>query len=81
MNLFQCPGSDSLKRPYPEEIECPFCGGAVEIWSDEEKTGCPGCGSAVRREMTASCWQWCGVARECLGPEKYDRLKKQLLNR
>ena len=77
MSIFKCPGSDSLKRPYPEEIVCPFCGSPVEIWSDEEKTGCPGCGSPVRREMTASCWQWCRTARECLGPEKYDRLKER----
>jgi len=76
MSIFKCPGSDIIRAPRPEEIKCVNCGRMVEIWSDEEETRCPGCGGAVFREMPPSCWEWCGSARECLGPEKYDRLHR-----
>jgi predicted RNA-binding Zn-ribbon protein involved in translation (DUF1610 family) len=75
MSLFNCPGSDSLRNPRPEEIACPSCGEAVEIWSDEAEARCPACGETVSRALPASCLNWCARARECIGPEKYDRLR------
>ena len=74
MSLFNCPGSDSLRNPRPEEFPCPACGEMVEIWSDEEEARCPACGGTVARELPPSCLAWCARARDCLGPEKYDRL-------
>ena len=74
MSIFKCPGSELIRNPQPEEIDCPTCGEPVEIWSDEAETACPGCGTHVFREMPSTCWEWCGFARECVGPERYDRL-------
>ena len=75
MSIFNCPGSDSLRHPRPEEIACPSCGEAVEIWSDEAEAVCPACGRTVSRKLPASCLAWCAHGRECVGPEKYDRLQ------
>jgi len=75
MSIFKCPGSDQIRNPTPEEIDCPACGGSVEIWSDEAEVRCPACGGTVSREMPASCLQWCAHGRECVGPEKYDRMQ------
>lgn len=69
MDLFKCPGSQTLRQPIPENIECPFCGGEVEIWSDEAKGTCLSCKNTVPREMKAGCWEWCKFAAKCLGPD------------
>ena len=74
MSIFKCPGSDLIKSPRAEEIECPGCGESVEIWSDEAEVACPGCGTLVLGEMPSACWEWCGSARECVGPDRYDRM-------
>ena len=76
MSIFKCPGSEEIRSPHPEIVPCPWCGAEVELWSDEAETDCPRCGKPVYREIPPSCWEWCACARECLGPEKYDRLKK-----
>lgn len=69
MELFKCPGSQMIGQPVPEYIECPFCKGEVEIWSDESKATCASCKNTVRREMKAGCWEWCESAKECLGED------------
>jgi predicted RNA-binding Zn-ribbon protein involved in translation (DUF1610 family) len=74
MSIFKCPGSDLIKSPRAEEIDCPGCGEAVEIWSDEAEVACPNCGTLVFREMPSACWEWCCSARECVGPDRYDRM-------
>ena len=74
MSIFKCPGSDLIKSPRAEEIDCPGCGESVEIWSDEAEVACPNCGTPVFREMPSACWEWCGSARECVGPDRYDRM-------
>ncbi len=74
MSIFKCPGSDLIKNPRAEEIVCPSCGYQVEIWSDEADATCPDCGTQVFREVPSGCWEWCGSARECVGPDRYDRL-------
>ncbi len=71
-----CPGSKEIKSPFPEEIVCVFCGGKVEIWSDETEAVCGGCGKVVTREMKPTCLEWCPAAKECVGEEKYNLLMK-----
>jgi hypothetical protein len=73
-----CPGSKEIRSPYPEDITCAFCGGKVEIWSDEPDASCKACGKTVNREMKPSCIQWCQFARECVGSEKFERISKAL---
>ena len=75
MDLFRCPGSQTLIQPVPEYMECPFCKGEVEIWSDEARASCPSCKNTVPREMKAGCWEWCKFAEKCFGEEAYRRIK------
>jgi hemerythrin-like domain-containing protein len=56
-------------------MNCPECGEEVEIWTDELKTTCHGCGNKVFRAQQASCIDWCPHAKECIGPEVYERLR------
>ncbi len=70
-----CPGSRTIREPRPEYISCPDCGREVEIWTDELKATCPGCGNKVLRAQQASCIDWCPHAKECVGPEVYQRLR------
>ncbi len=72
-----CPGSRSIRQPVPEDIKCPGCGVAVEIWTDEMSRLCPSCGTRVLREQQPSCIDWCPAAKECIGPEVYQRLKPE----
>ncbi len=71
-----CPGSERIKKPFPENIRC-ACGKYAEIWSDETETKCPSCGKTVNRKMTQSCLDWCKMAKDCVGTDKYGRYKKQ----
>ncbi|MDZ4230580.1 MAG: hypothetical protein U1B77_02035, partial [Dehalococcoidales bacterium] len=68
-----CPGSRVIREPRPEFINCPDCSREVEIWTDELKAKCPGCGTMVFRAQQASCIDWCPQAKECVGPEVYER--------
>lgn len=71
MSLYkECPGSKRIKKPFPEEVKC-ACGGMVEIWSDETSAICKNCKKEVRREMLPSCLDWCSMAKECVGEQKY----------
>ena len=76
MSIFKCPGSEQIRTPQAEDINCPHCGESVEIWSDEAEAACPSCGTTVFREVPSACWEWCGSARECVGPERFDRLTR-----
>jgi len=71
-----CPGSQEIRNPYPEEIECLWCSAKNEIWSDEAEMNCKGCGKQLSRDMAMTCIQWCPAARECVGAEKYERLMR-----
>ena len=76
MSLFTgCPGAVNIREVRPEEIECPKCGSQVEIWSDEISARCSRCGDRVSRDVGPSCIDWCSFAEECIGTEKYQRLK------
>lgn len=67
-----CPGSKLLRQPAPEMFTCPSCGEEVEIWTDELKGACPGCGRTVYRDATMSCLDWCKYGRECVGDTVYE---------
>ena len=76
MSLFRgCPGATNIREARPEEMECPQCGAEMEIWSDELSARCPRCGERVGRDKGPSCIDWCALAQECIGMEKYQRLK------
>jgi Zn finger protein HypA/HybF involved in hydrogenase expression len=70
-----CPGARLIREAAPEYVECPHCGGEVEIWTDELLARCPHCRWSVPRERGASCIDWCAHAAECVGEEVYRRLK------
>ena len=77
MSLFKgCPGAINIREATPEDIDCPQCGEEVEIWSDELIAKCSHCGASVSRDQGPSCIDWCNFAEECIGTEKYQRLKK-----
>ncbi len=70
-----CPGSIEIRQPKPEDIKCRYCNNAVEIWSDETEAKCKHCGKINTRSMSPTCIEWCAFAKECVGEEKYNRLK------
>lgn len=70
-----CPGSRIIREPIPEYMKCTNCGYDVEIWTDELKATCPRCGTKVFRQALVSCIDWCPHAKECVGPEVYERLR------
>ncbi len=70
-----CPGSREIKKPKPEDIVCRDCGESVEIWSDETEVNCKHCGRINQRFLGPTCIDWCAFAKECVGEEKYNRLK------
>jgi len=70
-----CPGSKEIKQPKPEDIKCRHCGKLIEIWSDEVEVKCKHCGKTTLRHLPPTCLDWCVYAKECVGEEKYKRLK------
>jgi DNA-directed RNA polymerase subunit RPC12/RpoP len=72
-----CPGARLFREVRPEYVDCPHCGGEVEIWSDELVARCPHCRQLVPRERGASCIDWCAHAAECIGAQAYNRLKSE----
>ena len=71
-----CPGSKEIKQPKPEEIKCRNCSKTIEIWSDETECKCRHCGKINMRQLAPTCIEWCAFAKECVGEQKYNRLKK-----
>jgi hypothetical protein len=71
-----CPGANVFKEPRPEYIDCPHCGQETEIWSDEPIAPCEHCGQVVSQSRGASCIDWCQHAVQCIGAEKYERLRQ-----
>lgn len=69
--VFSCPGSEKIKKPRPENMRCPSCGGEVEVWTDEIQAICPKCKNTVIRPQQQTCLDWCSYARECAGAQKY----------
>jgi hypothetical protein len=71
----KCPGQDSRKAQ-PENITCVNCGYAAEIFSDEVKVKCPKCKNLICKERLPSCVDWCKAAKECIGEERWNKLKR-----
>ncbi|MFH2146152.1 MAG: phosphohydrolase [Candidatus Omnitrophota bacterium] len=74
MTGFKCPGSDDRNLKVEIRI-CPRCQREVEVFSDEMRVACPHCKAWVERKMLPACADWCKSARECLGEEKWQKLK------
>jgi len=70
---YRCPGQ-SGRNLKVELHRCPNCSYQVEIFSDELRTICPGCGREVYKEKTPSCIDWCRAAEQYLGEEAYTEL-------
>lgn len=72
--IFKCPGQDD-RNIKAEMLTCPGCGYKVEIFSDEIKVVCSKCKGLICRDRLPSCIDWCKFARECVGEEKWRKLK------
>lgn len=70
----KCPGSDDRSLKVELRI-CANCGYKVEVFSDEMNVRCPKCKKCVERERLPSCVDWCKAARQCLGEERWQKLK------
>lgn len=73
----RCPGQDG-RNLSADLFTCPSCGAEVEIFSDETRVRCHRCRQFVYREELPSCVNWCAAARQCLGEERWRRLKEGL---
>jgi len=71
--MSRCPGQDlrNLKVSYHP---CPNCRHPVEFFSDELRRRCPKCNTMLNQEQTPSCIQWCKAAKDCLGPELFQKI-------
>lgn len=71
-----CPGAKLFKEIKPEYLNCPHCGKEIELWSDELVIRCRHCGGFVSKRRGASCIDWCKFAKECIGAQKFERLRE-----
>ena len=71
----KCPGASFIRTPTIDIKKCPRCGEEVEIFSNEMQTSCPKCEFVIYNNLE-SCIQWCQYARECVGDEIYEKLKR-----
>ena len=69
-----CPGQDN-RNLRVELYRCPGCRTEVEIFSNENRVRCYNCGEIVEREKLPTCIDWCASARQCLGEERWKRLR------
>jgi hypothetical protein len=59
------------------DIACPGCGKKIEFFKDEAQRKCKGCDKLVfNPRMDFGCANWCPMAKECLGQEKYEGLRE-----
>jgi ribosomal protein S27E len=70
----RCPGQD-FRWLRVELYKCPNCGTEEEIFSNETKVKCHGCGEWIYKEKLPSCIDWCSAARECLGEERWKQMQ------
>jgi NADH pyrophosphatase NudC (nudix superfamily) len=71
----KCPGMQTVLIPTIKLKKCPHCGQEIEVVSTDMKTNCTECGFTIYNNA-ASCVQWCEHARECVGEDVYQKLKK-----
>ena len=72
----KCPGAKDILMPTLNIKACPECGEEVELVSTDLKADCPRCGFTIYNDVM-SCIEWCEYAKECVGGEMYNRLKKK----
>jgi len=72
--LSRCSGQDGRNLRVSLH-KCSTCGTEVEIFSDEIKVKCHGCGEMIYREKIPSCIDWCASAHQCLGEERWKELR------
>jgi predicted RNA-binding Zn-ribbon protein involved in translation (DUF1610 family) len=72
----KCPGASTILMPTLKIKTCPECGEEVELVSTDVKADCPKCGFVIYNDVM-SCIEWCEYAKECVGEELYNRLKKK----
>ena len=66
----RCPGQDTRYWGPDAAVEaaCRACGMSVELWKDEPRRRCPGCGAVVRNpKVDMGCAVWCTFAGACFG--------------
>ena len=63
---FKCPGQDR-RNLQTQIIICPGCGRDAEIFSDEMRVKCFGCGALFSRQKPSTCLDWCKSAQICAG--------------
>ena len=79
MPVARCPGQNTQFWGPNDvfDIACPGCGKAIEFFKDEAQRRCNGCSKLVfNPRMDFGCANWCPMAKDCLGQEKYDSLKE-----
>jgi hypothetical protein len=81
MNNLTCPGSKLLREPKPEIFPCPRCNSEIEVWTDEIKGTCSRCGYQIMRDLNMACLEWCKCGEECVGPETYNKYKRNKSNK
>jgi len=69
-----CPGQDN-RFLRVDLFKCPKCGAEVEIFSNESRVKCYNCGEYVYKEQLPSCINWCAAAKQCVGEERWKKLK------
>lgn len=76
--IFQCPGSEKIKRVEIIDIICPHChkNGTASVAGFENEFACESCGNRIQRDLPESCIEKCPVGSECVGKERY----KQYIN-
>jgi ribosomal protein S27AE len=72
----KCPGASNIRTPTIKIKNCPQCNEEVEIFSTDIKVKCGNCGFTVYNDLE-SCIQWCRYAKDCVGEELYNKLKKK----
>lgn len=74
--LDHCPGVANIRTPTLSIKKCPRCGEEIEIFSNDVKVTCGGCGLVIYNGIL-SCVQWCKYAKECVGEETYRKLTEE----
>jgi len=69
-----CPGQ-VFRNLRVELYKCPNYSAEEEIFSNETKAECPGCGEWTYKERLPSCIDWCASARQSMGEERWKGLK------
>ena len=72
----KCPEASILRSPTIKIKKCPQCNEEVEIFSTDIKVSCSNCGYITYNDLEL-CIQWCRYAKDCVGEELYNKLKKK----